>query len=204
MIKYRSSEEKDLDLCTKILIGGFYPQLKIFFGHPIPFNLLYDILKSFMKLENNGFIVAEDNNIISGFILISRSMQKLILRFIQYHFGRILLKFIKGGYIKVSIKSILFLIIQFIYFNLQSINHISFSQGQILILSVDSRFRRKGIGKTLLTAGMKYVKTFAKSVKLEVRQDNIPAITLYLKEGFVVKGKVKSSIGFSLVLIKNF
>lgn len=198
------AQQKDIEFCTKILIEGFYSQLNTLFGNFIPFNLLFDILKSFMHLENNGFIVAEDDNVITGFILASKSMQKLIFRFIKYSFSKILLKFIKGKYKKVSIKNILFIIVQFIYFNFQSINHISFSQGQILVLSVDSAYRRKGIGQTLLNKGTQYIKKFAKSVKLEVRQNNIPAINLYIKEGFVVKQKIKSPIGISLVLIKNF
>jgi ribosomal protein S18 acetylase RimI-like enzyme len=204
MIKYRLPQEKDINSCTKILIDGFSLQLNVLFNNSIPFYLLFDILYSFMKLENKGFIVAEENNTIAGFILVSQSMQKLILKFIKYHFWTILLKIIKRNYINISIKNILFITGQFIYFNFQSIHHISSSQGQVLILSVDSKFRRRGIGTVLLNQGIQYIKRFKKSVKLEVREDNISAINLYLKKGFIIKGKIKSPIGFSLILIKNF
>jgi ribosomal protein S18 acetylase RimI-like enzyme len=207
MIEYRISSENDIHSCTKILIEGFHHQLKIIFGVSIPFQLLSDILLSCIKLENDGFMVAEENGKVLGFIIVSEDMMRLMLDFVKSFFGKLLWKFFMGKYKSVSFKSISFSLIQFFLFNIQSFHNNPFSRsyGQVVILAVDAESRGKGIGKMLLRKGMKHLEELGlKAVKLEVRKNNTIALNLYIKEGFVIKGKVKSAIGFSLILVKEF
>jgi len=60
---------------------------------------------------------------------------------------------------------------------------------RILMLAVDKKFRRMGIGKSLLRELLiKYPE--ARKIVLEVRSDNREAINFYRKQNFKIKGKI--------------
>ncbi|MCI0662650.1 MAG: GNAT family N-acetyltransferase [Acidobacteria bacterium] len=60
---------------------------------------------------------------------------------------------------------------------------------QIDNLAVSARRRRKGIGQSLLRSALSLAKRLgARTATLEVRSSNLPARSLYEKEGFVVDG----------------
>ncbi len=62
-------------------------------------------------------------------------------------------------------------------------------EAQIANIAVSPKFRRRGIGKSLLCRGIKEsVKAGAKKVLLEVRKSNKTAFSLYEKFGFKVLG----------------
>jgi ribosomal-protein-alanine N-acetyltransferase len=62
-------------------------------------------------------------------------------------------------------------------------------EGEILNLAVDQPARGCGLGRSLLRAMVAYLRgAGARSVFLEVRPTNNPAITLYEREGFRVLG----------------
>ncbi len=64
--------------------------------------------------------------------------------------------------------------------------------GHILSIAVKKEFRRRGIGSLLLEEILKRLKRKnCKSVYLEVRVSNIPAISLYKKYGFICKGIIR-------------
>ena len=58
-------------------------------------------------------------------------------------------------------------------------------------VAVASRFRKKGIGETLINDLCDYLKNIASFITLEVRESNIPAQNLYTKCGFKIIGKRK-------------
>ena len=65
---------------------------------------------------------------------------------------------------------------------------ILFDQAQITTLGVDLAFRNQGIGKALMRHAMDYcTQEHVKSVTLEVRVSNLPAIKLYESFGFITK-----------------
>ena len=58
--------------------------------------------------------------------------------------------------------------------------------GEILNVAVSEDFRGLGIGQALLNAGLDYVReNKLTTVFLEVRKSNLPAISLYTKNGFI-------------------
>ena len=63
-------------------------------------------------------------------------------------------------------------------------------EGEILNLAVDQAARGRGLGRLLLRSMVSHLQSAgARSVFLEVRQSNNPAIRLYQQEGFRVLGK---------------
>jgi len=59
-------------------------------------------------------------------------------------------------------------------------------------VAVAEKYRKSGIGQALLNSLFEAVKGFAVSVMLEVRQSNLPAISLYEKAGFEKVGMRKN------------
>lgn len=58
-------------------------------------------------------------------------------------------------------------------------------------MSVDERFRGQGLGSALLAAGLDWARSTGciRRVELEVYAQNLPAIALYEKSGFVLEGR---------------
>lgn len=60
---------------------------------------------------------------------------------------------------------------------------------EVIDIAVAPEFKRQGIGKALIENVLKYCKTKnASEIQLEVRESNIPAISLYEKMNFVKVG----------------
>lgn len=63
--------------------------------------------------------------------------------------------------------------------------YVSFDEASITNVAVASQFRKKGCGELLVIAAKEAAKTAgAESIFLEVRVSNVPAISLYKKQGF--------------------
>ncbi|MEN7982684.1 MAG: GNAT family N-acetyltransferase [Nanoarchaeota archaeon] len=69
-------------------------------------------------------------------------------------------------------------------------------KGEIAYLAVLKKFHGRGIGSNLLKKIIFFVKkNKIKKLFLDVRNDNLSAIMLYLKKGFVVGGLHEKKIG---------
>lgn len=63
--------------------------------------------------------------------------------------------------------------------------YLSFDEASITNVAVASQFRKKGCGEQLVIAAKEAAKVAgAESIFLEVRVSNVPAISLYKKQGF--------------------
>ncbi len=64
--------------------------------------------------------------------------------------------------------------------------------GHIITIAVDPAFRGLGIGKSLMIEALRLLRERGcRSVYLEVRVSNEPAINLYRKLGFVIKRRIR-------------
>lgn len=63
---------------------------------------------------------------------------------------------------------------------------------EIMDIGVDEAYRSQGVATKLMNELIKKQKKIEKTVFLEVRQDNIPAISLYAKLGFECYGERES------------
>lgn len=63
--------------------------------------------------------------------------------------------------------------------------YLSFEEGEITNVAVAPQYRNRGCGQLLIAAIMQEAATqCAQSILLEVRKSNVPAISLYKKNGF--------------------
>lgn len=81
-------------------------------------------------------------------------------------------------------------------------------EAQIINVATDVRFKRRGCAKKVISAVFdECEKRNITSVSLEVRESNMPAITLYETLGFAIAGKrkdfYKNPRENALVMIKN-
>jgi len=66
-------------------------------------------------------------------------------------------------------------------------------EGNLVSIGVDDEFREMGIATTLLDIIYEMaLERGVTSINLEVRESNVPAISLYEKEGFEAVGKRKN------------
>ncbi len=74
------------------------------------------------------------------------------------------------------------------YAGLSLLGSVGAFEGEVHTIGVDPRFQGQGIGKALLEALLERADEVQAPVFLEVRTDNVPAITLYEKHGFTQIG----------------
>lgn len=65
--------------------------------------------------------------------------------------------------------------------------------GHIMNIAIDPKYRKLGLAKALLRAGIAYLKQFqSEEIELEVRIDNAAAIALYERFGFTIKDQISN------------
>lgn len=78
------------------------------------------------------------------------------------------------------------------------------ANARILSIAVDENLRGQGIGMRLMQAALTYFQQMgAKAVRLEVRPDNVAAIKIYEKLGFIHCGSTYDSQGEWLIMLKE-
>ncbi len=195
----------DLPEVAKLYVDGFKHQLHTIFGRHIPEKIFIDFLYRVRKLEKNGFIVACENGKIIGFTIMSVNPFKLYAKIFLLSFFPSVYSLISGRYSGICFHKALKSFLDFVKFSQKS----SFADkkyknaGQVITMVVCESMRGRGIGGNLLHRGLDYLKKSKNTVKLEVRQDNFPAVHLYKKNGFVEIGIVHSKVGCSLIMVKH-
>jgi len=204
-VEYRTAINSDLPECARLYIDGFKHQLHTIFGRHIPEKMFIDFLSYVRKLEKNGFIVACENGKIAGFTIMSVNPLNIYLNVFFLSFFPSLFNFISGKYSGICFHKVLTSLFDFVkFFRKSSIADRKYHDaGQVITMVVCESMRGRGIGGNLLKNGLDYLKKHTDTVKLEVRQDNLPAIQLYKKNQFVEIGEVHSKVGTSLVMVRH-
>jgi len=202
---YRAARLSDNAACAAILEDGFIRQVRILFGESFPAAATRDGLECFRRAEPGGYLVAESEGRIAGVILVvSRPASRSLAR-ARWVCVRWVMRCLGGGYRGLTLVPAARTLARFALFSLRrsrcaTVDH----GGRVIIISVGSAFRGRGIGRELLHAGLEYLARRGKrEVALEVRDDNRPALALYESEGFAVRGRVKTPFGYSLVMTRS-
>ena len=148
--RIRRAEKMDLERVVQIEHESF----------PTPWP--YDLLAQHMY--EDGFLVAEFNEMLIGYIIVGMKMPSLFSRL-----ERRTLQLLRGEESPEP------------------------QVGHVMNIAVDPQFRRHGLGRELLQHGMEYLRSLgADEIELEVRVDNAPAIALYNRFGFEVKDRIRN------------
>jgi len=206
MLLFRQAEDRDAAICARILAAGFARPLEKLFGSGDSSPMIADFLRLYRKRENRGFIVAAVDEETIGFILITKNLKRLLFRLIVPGILSIAWKVFTRKYHGLAVRPLLAAAFgSFNYYGKSfAVEEKTGAAAQLVIMAVDKRFQGRGIGKQLLWKGYDYLKSCGVSLlKLEVRQDNAPAMHIYQKEGFVETGRVASAVGTSIVMVKT-
>ncbi|MGB9642905.1 MAG: GNAT family N-acetyltransferase [Candidatus Ratteibacteria bacterium] len=204
-MEYRTARISDLREVARLYIDGFKYQLHTIFGRHIPEKIFIDFLSRVRKFEKNGFIIACENKEIIGFTIMSVNPFNLYGKIFLLSFFPSVFSLISGKYRGICFHRALKSFFDFVRFSQKSsiANKKYKDAGQVITMVVCETMRGRGIGGHLLLQGLDYLKKYKKFVKLEVRQDNLPAIHLYKKNGFIETGVIHSKVGSSFVMVKH-
>lgn len=165
-------------------------------------NAITDIFFLLYQVFGRGFMVAVKDDEVCGYIVMADDVKKLWIKALTSgYLLRAAVSVISGEYgltlptlYKIA-KNKLF----YLRFEMSTQ-----PCAQLLSIAVCPKYHGEGIGQKLVTTGMKYIESLGVSrIKLEARPDNTPAIRLYKKFGFQIKGETKDLQGKWLIMVRE-
>ncbi|HHY39192.1 MAG TPA: GNAT family N-acetyltransferase [Clostridia bacterium] len=200
----------DLGGVARIFMTSFEDSIEHLFGANRPSSVAArDLFEFVLHTEPQGFFVAksQDDRPVGYAIAITDMRRLRAEALLGGYIFRWVSRWFRGEYgarrppVKNLIKDKIALLLS--PFNLRrSEGNARGTPGQILSIAVDPGSRSAGIGRTLLRACLEYLqRKGVKRVKLEVRPWNLPALSIYRKEGFVGVGEYKDSKGAWLIMM---
>lgn len=159
-----------------------------------------DVFVLLLHCFRESFFIAVDKlGRVQGYIIVTDNIKRLWLETLRSGFlFKILFKWIfqKYGITPVTALKVVLNKMCFIIFETTT-----GGGGQILSVAVNPKEQGRGIGKKMVAAGINYLKSLGlKTVKLEVRPNNLAALKLYSKHGFRQIGKTRDLQGEWLIM----
>lgn len=199
-MEYSKASPDDIQNIIEIFQASFYEDILISLGGIPPKDFFAAIFNLFLIAENEAFIIAREENKIAGFLFIPADMKRIWLEAVLGgHVFKII--YYLWSWSGFKYKSMLNLL-RDKYLFLGSHKKVLKADAQVLTIAVAQHFRNQGIAKELLQNGINYLRSKkVKSVRLEVRPQNLSAKKVYEKIGFTYRGCTRDSFGFWLVMI---
>ncbi len=201
-VRYRSAKRKDLGEIAHIFLKAFPESVEHYAGHPIGPKAIEDAFAIGFDAEPGAFFVAEVNGKVVGYIIAPTRFSGIIRTAILHgHLLKMLWRWITGQY-KVGLRPVWIAARNWLGMIGEARQSETHAEARILSIAVDPECQGLGIGTGLMKLGLDYLKSRGeKLVRLEVRPDNKPAIHVYEKYGFQIKGETKDTQGDWLVML---
>jgi ribosomal protein S18 acetylase RimI-like enzyme len=180
-MKFRKIHQNDLIEVVKIHLNAFSKD-------HFTSNFSADLLHSFyyMQIQENEFcFVAEENNMISGFIVAGYNTNKAVKEFTKKFKLHLLLKMLQNPiFILKKIKSLL-----------NRDHFISTAGLRLLSIATIQNQQSKGVGKLMITEFEKQLKEAGEKLYgLSVNKTNLKAIGFYKKTDFKIEHETPQAI----------
>jgi ribosomal-protein-alanine N-acetyltransferase len=205
MGEIRVATKRDIRGAAKIYCTAFAESNKLYFGDVHPILAVEDAFNLFLDSQINHFFVLVNEDRVEGYIIAPNSIRAVIRHaFLSGRIFKMTWKWLCGRY-GFSISMAMITVIDTMH-NLFTQDSKSMTcDSRILSIAVDPSAQGKGYGSQLLEIGLNALKrSGAKRVRLEVKQDNEPAIALYEKHGFKIHGTSLDRQGYWTIMIKEF
>lgn len=165
---------------------------------------IVDIFEFLHNTQQDGCFVAHCDSKIAGYIVAVTDMSELWKKAIfKGYVFKWFARFVTGTY-GLTFRSIYVLLRNKLAFASSSLKRSHGHVAQILSIGVLETHRGKGIGTELVQRALEYLHSSGvRTVKLEVRPDNVPARRIYEKMGFVGVGEFHDSQGQWIVMLKD-
>lgn len=202
-MNYMIREAKDSDL-------NYISRMHITTEEPVDkwFNFYFDKTKFYYDCDSCVILVAEEKNIITGFIIFTFSRKKIKINCIKkFYWLKWILYFISGRYgcsKKMILKLVKIPVIILNSLNSKNKNSLDNAESKIIAVVVNPQFQGKGIATELLSRAIEECRQKGiKKICITVNIENNKAINLYKKIGFIEKKVCLESTGDSLYLVKE-
>ena len=194
----RADELKD---AVRIFLGAFGENVKAVYGDQPRPDAMLDVWTFFSQDEPGGFLAAREASALIGYALFTTSLKRL-----QRH------AVLRGQVLRWTLRALTGRYgIQWLQLGRLLWNKMLFvgnagrfrtrGDAQLLNIAVDPSARGRGAAKALVIGGLKYLaEQRVPEVRLEVRPDNAPAISVYRRVGFIERGVTRDAHGDWLVM----
>ncbi len=168
---------------------SYKSRISAFFNEIPTRHLIEDYFSFYLENYQDGFLVFFEQNDLIGYIIITDSEKKYWNKIIlKGYLIKWLLRWIKGYY-GISIKSVIKSLLRTISCAKVKEKNLNILHGKnyyIASIGVKLNLSGKGFGKKILEYAFEYAnQKGANNIWLKVGKDNIPAIKLFQKSGFI-------------------
>jgi len=204
-IEYRVANKQDLPQISEVFASAFPESLEHYVGpdklSPL---VMADAFAACLEAQPEAFFVATVDNEVVGYVFAPTNLSRVFRVFLLHgHFLRMLRRWVLGHY-GIGFRTALLATWNSIYMATQSRKSIQQGDARILSIAVNPDRQGLGIGSTLMKIAMEYLQSSgAKTVRLEVRADNEPAIHIYEKNGFKVVGITRDTQAEWVIMAKD-
>lgn len=204
-VEIRLAREADLSSVAVIMVRGFPASLRHYCGPTTPrLPLFVELFALLHRAEPLGFRVAEAEGQVVGYVVALSSVSRLVRAALTTPYPLSATAGVLSGRYGVSLRSVAKVVWDKVRMGLSPSSMIALPGGQILTVAVAPEVRGQGIGKSLVRASLDWLSEVGvRRVRLEVRPDNVAALSLYRALGFQVRGEVTDSQGPWLVMVKD-
>lgn len=194
-------EATEIDMAVAIFLAAFHDNVRHVYGdNPRP-DAMRDVWTFVRAAEPEGFLAARNDTGLVGYAIFTSSIRSLQRR--AWREGKVFgwaVRALSGRYgIRwLSLGRLLWNKVLFVgnagRFRTQG-------DAQLLNIAVAPAARGQGVAKALVRAGLAYLgRRGVREVRLEVRPDNLAAITAYRDNGFAERGRTRDAGGEWLVM----
>lgn len=200
-ISYRHARPDDLPGMAAVFLAAFPESVRHYVGHVIPTRVMEDLFAVALDVEPDAAFVAERDGRIAGYILAPARLSAIISG-ARRRLGAFAWRWLTGRYgiglrpVGVALRNA----VAFLH-DARPADNLA-SDARILSVAVHPDAQGHGIGGELLRLGLRYlISRGEKRVRLEVRPGNAPAVHLYQKLGFSIRGRTCDTQGEWLVML---
>ncbi len=180
---------------------AFADNVRLVYGDDPKPDAMIDVWSFARTFEPGGFLAAREDGVLVGYVLLSSSVKRLQRSALLS--GRPLVwawRALLGRY-GIRWGALFKLLWNKVLFVGNENRYRTRGDAQLLNIAVAESARGRGVAKALVSAGLAYLHGVGVTeIRLEVRPDNLPAISAYRQTGFVERGRTRDIHGEWLVM----
>ena len=203
MIEYRQAQETDLPGIADVFFAAFAESVRHAQVGPAARHAIADAFGLVLAAEPEGLLVAAGDGRVRAYSLATVDAGRLRRKILWWGGWLRMLARALAGHYGIGWRTVRIVLGDKAVF-LRSARLHGGHQARLLSLAVHPDAQGQGLGRALVTASLAHLESAgAKTVRLEVRPDNIPARHIYESLGFQPRGEYADGQGTWLVMIRD-
>jgi len=201
-VHYREATREDLPGIAEIFLAAFPKSVRHYVGREIEPRVIIDVFAIALDSEPGAFLMAEVEGKVAGYIFSPAKFSDVVrAAILRSHLLKIFGRWIIGRY-GIGLRPAFIAVRNWLSIWREAREEQHHAEARILSIAVSPQHQGLGIGTGLTRLGLEYLRECGeKTVRLEVRPDNLCAIHVYEKLGFQAKGRTKDTQGEWLIML---